>query len=179
MNRLVWLLRARGANVALCAGLALAGGSQAYDRYGVEPLRARIATLERERAAKPQAELVRINHELAREESPHQQLEKFYGFFARGENITEQLAKLYEIAKANGLEMQRAEYRMTSVASTKLDRYQVVLPMQGSYSTIRAFVASALRELPTLSVDQVQFQRKAIGDNAVEGEISVSFHLPK
>ena len=177
MNRLVWLLRARGAELALWVGLALAVASQAYLWLAVEPLQQRIEALQRERNSKPQAELVRIDHAL--ETSPRQQLASFYGFFARGKNVTEQLAKLYDVAKANGLEMQRADYRMTSVSGAKLDRYQIVVPMQGSYSTIRAFVSAALRELPTMSVDQVQFQRKAIGDNTVDGQISFSFHVPK
>jgi hypothetical protein len=179
MNRVVWLLRARGSQLALWTGIALCVASQAYLWLAVQPLQERIESLQRERNAKPQAELVRIDHELERQTSPHQQLASFYGFFAGGRNVTEQLAKLYEIAKANGLEMQRAEYRMTSVSGSKLDRYQVVVPMQGSYSTIRAFVSSALRDLPTMSVDQVQFQRKAIGDSVVDGQISVSFHVPR
>jgi hypothetical protein len=179
VKRLAWLLRRRAAQLALWLGLALVAASQAFTWLGVKPLEQRLESLEHARDSKPKAELVRIEEELARQSSPRVQLATFYGYFARGDNITDLLGKLYGIAKANGLEMQRAEYRMSAVANRKLDRYQVIIPMQGSYSSIRIFIGAALRELPTMSLDHVQFQRKAVGDNVVDGEISFSFHLAR
>ena len=179
MRRVLWLLRWRTGEIALAAGLLLLAGAAAFTFFAVRPLEQRLAALERARHAQPQAELARIDEELAHEKSPKVQLAAFYGYFRRGGSITEQLGKLYELAKANGLEMQRAEYRMVSGPQRKLDRYQVVVPMQGSYATIRAFTTAALRDLPTMSVDHVQFQRKAIGEKAVEGQITFSFHLAR
>jgi uncharacterized small protein (DUF1192 family) len=179
VNRATWLVRWRAPQLALWIGLALVAASQAFTGVAVRPLEERIALLERDRATRPQTEIQRIDAELERQTSPRQQLASFYGFFTRGQNITEQLAKLYDIAKANGLEMQRAEYRMSSVANRKLDRYQVIVPLQGSYSAIRVFVAAALRELPTMSLDHVQFQRKAVGESTVDGQITFSFHLAR
>jgi hypothetical protein len=179
MKRLAWLLRWRSPHIALWLGLALAAGSQAFTWIAVRPLEQRVASIQLERSAKPHADLVRIDVELERDSSPRAQLASFYGHFARGGAITDQLGKLYAVAKANGLEMQRADYRMGSSASARLERYQVVVPMQGNYAAIRAFVTAALRELPTMSLDNVQFQRKAIGDNVVEGQITVSFHLAR
>jgi hypothetical protein len=179
MNRLVWLLRWRGAELALCAGLALAAAALAFTWASVKPLERRLDALQRARAAQPQTDLVRVEDEMARQSSPRQQLASFYGYFSRGGSITDSLAKLYDVAKANGLEMPRAEYRMSSAANAKLARYQVVVPLQGTYSTIRTFMMSALRELPTMSIDHVQFQRKAVGDPAVDAQLTFSFHIAR
>ena len=179
MNRIVWILRSRASLAALWMGVALAAASQVYAWLAISPLEQRLAAIEVERASRPQAQAARVEDEVARQNSPTVQLASFYGFFAREETITDQLAKLYDIAKANGLEMQRAEYRMLGATNRKLDRYQVVVPMQGSYSTIRVFITAALRELPTMSLDHVQFQRKAVGDTAVDGQLTFSFHRAK
>jgi hypothetical protein len=179
VKRLLWLLRWRTSRVVLCAGLALLVAAQAFTWTAVKPLEKRLEALERARSVEPKAQLARMDDELARQSSPRHQLASFYGYFARTDNVTEQLSKLYDIAKANGLEMQRAEYRMSSVANRKLKRYQVVIPIQGSYRSMRAFIASALRELPTMSLDHVQFQRKAVGENTVDGQVSFSFHLAR
>jgi hypothetical protein len=177
MNRLAWLLRWRSPQLALWLGLALVAASQVYAWLAVHPLERRIAAVQLERDKRPQAELQRIDEAL--DSSPRIQLASFYGHFAKGGPLTEQLGRLYGVAKANGLEMQRADYRMIAASDRKLDRYQLVVPMQGSYEAIRSFVTAALRELPTMSLDNVQFQRKAIADKAVDAQITVSFHLAR
>ena len=72
-----------------------------------------------------------------------------------------------------------AEYRLSSSGEQRLLRYQVVLPVSGTYRMIRVFVARALRELPTMSLDLVQLERETIGDTTVEAQISFTFHLPR
>jgi hypothetical protein len=51
--------------------------------------------------------------------------------------------------------------------------------VQGSYPSIRAFVSTVLRELPTVSLEQIQFQRKDVADGTVDTQISFVFHLSK
>jgi HAMP domain-containing protein len=179
VNRIVWLLRWRGAELALWIGLAFIAAALGFTWASVKPLEKRLDTLERARHAQPQSEVQRVEDEMARQNSPKQQLASFYDYFAAGGSITESLAKLYDAAKANGLEMPRAEYRMLSAPTARLARYQVVVPLQGDYSTIRTFMMNALRDLPTMSLDHVQFQRKAVGESAVDCQLTFSFHIAK
>jgi len=86
---------------------------------------------------------------------------------------------VHAIARTLGLEITRADYRMVSQPERKLDRYQMIVPINGNYQAIRAFITAVLRELPTMSLDQVQFQRKEVGDAAVDTQISFSFYLIK
>ena len=55
----------------------------------------------------------------------------------------------------------------------------MTLPVQGPYPLIRAFVSAVLRELPTVSLEQIQFQRKDVADGSVDAQISFIFHLDK
>lgn len=179
MNRLIWWLRRRAPQLALWAGLVLVAVAQAFNWFGVRPLEQRLEVLEQARNVKREGQLARVEDDLARQSSPRSRLASFYGYFARGDTLTDLLAKLYGVSKASGVEMQRAEYRLNSRPERMLDSYQVIVPVRGSYQTIREFIVRALRELPTMSLDQMQFQRKAVGDSAVDAQISFTFHLPK
>lgn len=179
MKRLVWLLRWRARELALWTGLLLVAAALAFNWLAVRPLEQRIAALEREQGTQREGRLASMDHELARESSPRMRLASFYAYFARGDKLPDLLAKLHAIAEASGVQMQRAEYRMLSQSERQLDRYQINMPIHGSYRNVRVFIAGALRELPTLSMDQVQFQRQGVGDNAVDAQISFSFHLAK
>lgn len=179
MRRLVWLLRWRASQLAFSLGLVLVTAALAFTWLTVRPLEQHLQALERARALEPQVELARMEDEMARRNNPRYQLASFYRHFAASGSIADVLAKLYGVAKANGIEMQRAEYRMLNVSNRQLNRLQVIVPVQGDYRTMRVFIARALRELPTMSLDHVQFQRKAIGDSVVDAQLTFSFHLAR
>ena len=179
MKRVLWLLRRHGSAIALWAGLALIVASLALQWFGIAPLEARVEALERARSGQREGQLARAESALAQPGGARMQLAGFYGYFERGERLTDLLAKLHVVGKGSGIELARAEYRMHSTPERKLDRYQVILPIRGSYQAIRVFVATALRELPTVSLDQVQFQRKEVGDPTVDAQVSFSFHLAR
>jgi hypothetical protein len=105
-------------------------------------------------------------------------LAAFYAFFRRGEEPTDWLAKLYGSGKAAGLELRSADYRMVETPYPLL-RYEISLPVTGSYAQIRAFLASALDSIPTLSLDRVGFRRKRAGDAVVEADLTLTLYLPK
>jgi hypothetical protein len=75
--------------------------------------------------------------------------------------------------------MTHADYRLTSQPDRKIDRYQMILPVHGSYPTVRAFITASLRAMPMMSLDQVQFERKNVGDGAVDAQITFTFHLAR
>lgn len=176
MKRVAWLLRRHAPALALWTGLALAAAAVLVDTLAVRPLEQRLQVLE---AAQEQRRASEQVQQRQRGGDPQQQLERFYAHFEQGGSLTAMLERLHAVARASGLEMARADYRMNTSADRRLDRYQVTLPITGSYRTIRVFVSRALQELPTLSLDLVQFQRQSIADGAVEAQISFTFHLPK
>lgn len=177
MNKLRWLARRHAFELALWCGIALAALVLIADNALVQPLQQRLRTLEAASELGGDGERERAT--AARAGTPAQQLTDFYAHFERSPKLTELLARLMTIAKASGLELASAEYRLSSSGEQRLQRYQVVLPVSGSYKMIRVFVARALRELPTMSLDLVQLERETIGDTTVEAHISFTFHLPR
>ena len=110
-------------------------------------------------------------------ESPAAMLEKFYAFFATGQAITDELAKIYSLAQANGLELRQGEYKLQQEKNARLAQYQIALPLRGGYTQIRAFAAQVLSEIPTASLDQIRFERKRAGEGNVEAEIKFTLYL--
>lgn len=178
MNKLMWLARRHATGIALWSGIALGGVALLANNAVVQPLQEQQQALEA--ADELGGDGTRSRAAAARAGTPAQQLADFYAHFEHSPKLTELLARLNSIAKASGLELASAEYRLSSSGGEqRLLRYQVVLPVSGSYKMIRVFVARALRELPTMSLDLVQLERETIGDTTVEAQISFTFHLPR
>jgi hypothetical protein len=108
-------------------------------------------------------------------------LETFYGYLGRGEAPTDWLAKLYGIGRATGVELQSGNYRMQPVAGNagRLERYEIVLPVSGSYLQLRDFLKRTLAEIPVLSLDQMTLKREGRNDGAVQAELRMTLHLVK
>jgi hypothetical protein len=107
-------------------------------------------------------------------------LEKFYDVLGRSETATDWLAKLYAISKATGVEMQSANYRTDNTEkSGRIERYEIVLPVSGTYSQLRDFLGRALAEIPVMSLDQLALKRESRTEGEVQAELRLTLHLVK
>jgi len=102
-------------------------------------------------------------------------LDGFYRLVARTQTSTDWLATLHEIADASGVVLQTATYRPLPAAG-RLERYEMTLPVAGSYAQIREFVARALAEIPVLSLDELALRRSAPADARVEADLRMTLH---
>lgn len=109
-------------------------------------------------------------------------LQTFYSHLGRSETTTDWLAKLYAIGKATGVELQSGTYRNQATADTasgKIERYEIVLPVSGSYAQMRDFLQRALGEIPVLSLDQMTLKRESRNDGTVQAELKLTLHMVK
>jgi hypothetical protein len=105
-------------------------------------------------------------------------LAAFYRYFETGETATDWLARLNVIGAATGVEIRSADYRMHKTG-TRVERYEIVLPLTGSYPQIRAFLGRALTEIPVLSLDQLALKREREQGGAVQAEARMTLHLAR
>ena len=119
-------------------------------------------------------------------------LERFYDYLQKAEAPTDWLAKLYGIGRATGVELQSGTYRSggganaagekpgtDSATGGRIERYEIVLPVAGSYRQLREFLKRALAEIPVLSLDQLTLKRESRDDGAVHAELKMTLHLVK
>jgi hypothetical protein len=109
--------------------------------------------------------------------SPEAGLEAFYRFFATGVGAERQLDRLFALARSHQLELLQGSYRYNRAPGEKLARYEVTLPVKGTYAQIRRFLAAVLNEIPVASLDRIAFERKRAADTQVEASIRFTLFL--
>jgi hypothetical protein len=102
-------------------------------------------------------------------------LSAFYGFLESKDESTDALAKLYAIGTATGVDLQSGNYR-TEKAAGRLERYELALPVSGSYAQIRDFLNRALAEIPALSLDQMTLRRDGRNEATLQAELRMTLH---
>lgn len=103
-------------------------------------------------------------------------LEGFYAELRRGETTDAWLAKLYAAALASGVELRAAQYRLAE-SRHRIERYEIVVPVTGTYAQVRRFLNLAVVEIPVLSVDRASFRRKTVNEGRIEADIVLTLHL--
>ena len=121
-----------------------------------------------------QDERARIAGALSKDSSRtgNQNLSAFYGYLESDDETTDALAKLYAIGTATGVSLQSGSYQSQKTAG-RLERYELALPVSGSYAQIRDFLNRALAEIPALSLDQMTLRRN---QDVVQAELRLTLH---
>ncbi|MNM68631.1 Pilus assembly protein, PilO [compost metagenome] len=92
---------------------------------------------------------------------------------------SELIERLYQLASAEKISLARGEYALGIDPKTQLARYQIVLPVRGSYPQIRGFLKGLLGQLPTLVLEDLELQRKRIGDSELNARLRMTLYLSR
>jgi hypothetical protein len=106
-----------------------------------------------------------------------EQLANFYGYFPPLTSLPDWLGRIYDAAEANGVQLDAGEYKLVQERDWKLARYQVTLPLKGSYGQVRGFMAQVLNEVPAAALDEVAFRREGIGATALDVRVKLTLYL--
>lgn len=157
------------------AGLVLLAFCVAVYLYALLPAQHRVAEMLAQ-AGSLRAQLARSNATQMATPAPEVQLSRFYQSFPVHVATPDLLEKLYAAAEATGIALEQGDYRLASGKGDKLERYQITLPVRGSYTQIRKFIGRLLADLPAVSLDGVSFKREKIGDAQVESQIKFTLY---
>lgn len=69
------------------------------------------------------------------------------------------VATLVETAQRIGLGLERADYAQAGAGGSDVTRLSATLPLTGSYSAVRRYVAEVLNELPHSALESLQIER--------------------
>jgi hypothetical protein len=113
---------------------------------------------------------------------PGEKVAAVYAYLQKEEGTTDWLAKLHGIGAATGLQLRSASYKMLP-AEGRIERYEIVLPVSGSYTQIRDFLKRARAEIPVMSVDQLTLKRDdrkgATPQASLQVEMRLTLHMVK
>ena len=109
--------------------------------------------------------------------SPQAELAQFKSFFPPLAEVNKWVDEIYSAARRERLSLQRGEYKLMPDKEGGLVRYQIVLPLKGSYPQIRRFVAEVLEEIPAVAIDDISIRREKIGDASVEARLRLNLYM--
>ncbi len=155
-------------------GVALVAFAVALYLSTVAPLQAERARLAGEAARleqRPQASAA------AEKGTPAEQLATFYAFLPPPQSSPDWLGKINAAAKAKGLVLRSGEYKLDRVADQKFARYQITLPVAGTYTQIRGFVGQVLADVPAAALEEITLRRESAASPTLEARIRLTLYL--
>ena len=78
---------------------------------------------------------------------------------------------------ATGVQLRSATYK-TQPADGRIVRFEIVVPVSGSYGQIRDFLKRSTAEIPVMSVDQVTLKRQE-KSSTLQAELRLTLHMVK
>lgn len=165
---------ARGLGWPGLAGLLLLMGTVAFVLLVLKPMQREVADIRSE--ANELHTRAATRHAL-KADTPAAQLDAFYRFFPEGGSLADTLGKVYDAAAAQNLALEQGEYRLAAEHDARLQRYDLVFPVRGQYTQIRRFVAQVLKDVPSLALEGVNFNRQNAGDIGVEAQVRLTLYL--
>ena len=109
--------------------------------------------------------------------TPAEQLATFYAFFPSPQSSPDWLGKINAAARAKGLVLRSGEYKLERSADLKLARYQITLPVAGSYAQIRGFVGQVLADVPAAALEEITLRRESVSSPTLEARIRLTLYL--
>lgn len=99
-----------------------------------------------------------------------------YDFLKKDAETTDWLARLHGIGAETGVQLKSASYRAQHTQGAIM-RYEMVLPVSGSYRQIREFLSRSLAEIPVMSVDQLSLKRESRRDAVLQAQLRITLHM--
>jgi hypothetical protein len=109
--------------------------------------------------------------------TPAEQLATFYAFFPPPQSSPDWLGKIDAAARAKGLVLRSGEYRLERGVEHQLARYQITLPVVGSYAQIRGFVGQVLADVPAAALEEITLRRENAASPTLEARIRLTLYL--
>lgn len=112
-----------------------------------------------------------------------QTLSEFYQTFPTALSIPDTLSQLNALAAKQQLLLNSGDYKLNKVPAKNnsggkvLTQYEMVLPVEGSYSRVRTFIASILSNLPSVAIADMQIERENTLSPSVDARLVLIFYV--
>lgn len=157
-------------------GIGLVVFAAAFYASAVRPGAASLAALRAEAGAL-EGRLRAARAPGGREATPAEQLAAFYAHFPALDSGPEWLKRIYAAAESQGVALESGEYRLHRAAGERLARYEITLPLKGSYAQIRGFVAEALAAVPAAVLEEVNLRREGVDSARLDARVRFTLYV--
>lgn len=81
------------------------------------------------------------------------------------------IGQIYAQAQSAGVSIDKGRYAYVPAKAGAIGRYEVEFPVSAAYPAIRTFINGTLTAVPAASLEKLRFERKAVGEQAVNADI--------
>lgn len=165
MDAMTWKIRhlTRRLGPAGLTGITLLAVTLAVLFIGILPLRDEIDSLRTELAARPLNPLP-VVPVLPPDQILAQELAVFQARFPTVDELSDELDALFILTRDKGLELNKGEYALVEKAGGALRRFEVTLPVTGTYSEIHGLILDVLEKLPSTALADIALERGKVAD---------------
>lgn len=181
-----WLLRRFAKVAGLWGILAIVIAIAAVMSFSTKmaDMRQQISALETNIATKqmPTSE-IKATEAPEVQQSSSQTLSEFYQTFPTALSIPDTLSQLNALAAEQQLLLNSGDYKLNKIVAKNiadgkaLSQYEMVLPVEGSYNKVRAFIASILSSLPSVAIADIQIERESTLSPSVDARLVLIFYV--
>ena len=100
----------------------------------------------------------------------------FYDVLPTQTEANNKISAILRVATDNGLVVNKVEYEQP-LAVSPLIKYQIKLPLTGSYLQIRQFINQVLNTLPSIALSDISLKREDIATDSVDAQIQFTLYL--
>lgn len=170
-RRLLRLLGAPG-----LAGIALAALAPAILLGGILPLYDDLEAMRRQLTQKPAQSATPA---IPPEQVLMVELAAFEQRFPAVGQLSDQLDALFGLTKRHGLKVDEGQYVLVERPGGAMRRFEVTLPVSGTYPQIRTLLLAVLDTLPAAALSDVVLEREKISDSRARATLRFVFFVRK
>lgn len=145
------------------AGITLLATTFTILLAGVLPLRGEIDSLRMELAARPLKSRPVIPV-LPPDQILAKELALFQARFPTVDELPNELDALFILTRDKGLELNKGEYALVEKTGGALRRFEVTLPVTGTYSQIHGLILDVLEKLPSTALADIVLERGKVAE---------------
>jgi Tfp pilus assembly protein PilO len=110
-------------------------------------------------------------------ETPELKATRFVDGLPTIDDVPIVLGGIVTVAAASGLELEQGTYEYVAADGSSIARYQMTLPVVGTYPEIREFVEDVLATAPAVSLDSLRIERGAVSEATITADLKFSILL--
>jgi Tfp pilus assembly protein PilO len=106
-----------------------------------------------------------------------QDVMEFYQLFPAGATLPMQIELIEKMALKQKIALNRGDYKLTKAKQGQLMRYEIIFPLEGSYTQIRQFIVAVLQKIPALALSDMQIKRENVATPTVQARLVFTLFL--
>jgi hypothetical protein len=104
-------------------------------------------------------------------------LNRFMNALPKRGDLPNLVGQVFTIAAASGVILDRGRYEMVPMRAGHLAQYRMTFPVKGHYPEIRKFIDAVLTAIPSVAVEGMRIERKAVGEENVAADLRFSIFV--